>query len=111
LFSNHLPITDNQNGIRRSGQDRGGYFPGEETMTGTGTQQEIVIGVGKMMCAHCAKRVETALGRLPGVLQATVTLEKKQVAVVFDPSRTSPEEMEKAITGAGYQFLGIVTGA
>jgi len=80
-------------------------------MTGTAAEQKIVISVGKMMCAHCAKRVETALGRLPGVSRATVTLEKKQVAVVFDPSIASPDEMEKAITGAGYQYLGIVTGA
>lgn len=80
-------------------------------MTGTATEQEIVISVGKMMCAHCAKRVETALGRLPGVSRATVTLEKKQVTVVFDPLQVSLEEMENAITGAGYQFLGVVTGA
>jgi Cu+-exporting ATPase len=81
------------------------------TTTDKTAQQKIVIGVGKMMCAHCAKRVETALGRLPGVSRVTVALEKKQVAVVFDPSLASPEEMEKAITGAGYQYLGIVTGA
>ncbi len=80
------------------------------TATDTAAQQEIVIGVGKMMCAHCAKRVETALGRLPGVFRATVTLEKNQVTIVFDPSLTSPADMEKAVTGAGYQYLGIVTG-
>lgn len=81
-------------------------------MTGNTTAtKEIVISIGKMMCAHCAQRVETVLGRLPGVARATVTLEKKQVTVVFDPSLTSPEEMEKAISGAGYQYLGIVSGA
>jgi len=77
-------------------------------MTGNTTAtQEIVIAIGGMMCAHCAKRVETVLGRLPGVTRATVTLEKKQVAVVYDPALTSKDEMKNAITGAGYQYLGV----
>jgi len=78
-------------------------------MTGTTTAtKEIVIAIGGMMCAHCAKRVETVLGRLPGVARATVTLEKKQVAVVYDPLLTSTDEMKNAITGAGYQYLGVL---
>ena len=78
----------------------------EPGSAGTAAMREIVINIGGMMCDHCVKRIETALGRLPGVARATVSLEKKQVAVVFDPSLSSPNDMKKAIVGAGYQYLG-----
>ncbi|MFA6363668.1 heavy-metal-associated domain-containing protein [Methanoregula sp.] len=84
-------------------QERNKPEPGS---AGTAAMKEIVINVGGMMCGHCIKRTEAALGRLPGVTRATVSLEKKQVAVVFDPSRSSPDDMKKAIVGAGYQYLG-----
>lgn len=77
-------------------------------MTGnTAETKEIVIRVGGMMCMHCVKRMEGALGRLPGFVRATANLEKQQVTVVFDPTRVSHEDMKKAVEGAGYRFLGV----
>ncbi|MFA5237306.1 MAG: heavy metal-associated domain-containing protein [Methanoregula sp.] len=73
---------------------------------GTAATKEVVIKIGGMMCAHCVKRTETVIGKLPGVTRATVSLEKKEACVVFDPSLSSPDDMRKAIENAGYKYLG-----
>lgn len=64
---------------------------------------ENVIKVEGMMCVHCKARVEHVCKEIPGVSDAVVDLEKKQVSVTGD---ASVDALKKAITDAGYEVVG-----
>ncbi|MGH9489244.1 MAG: heavy metal translocating P-type ATPase [Terriglobales bacterium] len=63
---------------------------------------EATVPVTGMTCASCARRVERALGRLPGVARAHVNYATEQATVAFDPSRAGLREMVREIHNAGY---------
>ena len=48
---------------------------------------EIRFGVGGMTCANCSARVERALRRLPGVLEANVNLATEEASLRYLPDR------------------------
>jgi len=60
------------------------------------------IGVGGMTCANCSNRVERALRKTPGVLEATVNLATERATVRYFPATVSPEDLGRAIEEAGY---------
>ena len=62
----------------------------------------MIIHVKGMMCPHCKARVESVCKELPGVTDAVVDLEKKQVTVTGSASR---EAISEAITMAGYEVV------
>jgi cation transport ATPase len=65
-------------------------------------QMETVIFVEGMMCTHCKARVESVCKAVPGVTDAVVDLEKKQVTVTGSAGVAA---LEKAITDAGYAVI------
>jgi len=67
--------------------------------------EKTLLKVGGMSCGHCKASVEKALKALPGVVEALVNLEAQEVAVEFDSTKVSVEEMKKAITEDGYEIL------
>ena len=64
---------------------------------------ETVIKVNGMMCTHCQARVETVCKAVPGVVNAVVDLQQKQVTVTGEASL---DALHKAITDAGYEVVG-----
>ncbi|HJP34899.1 MAG TPA: heavy metal-associated domain-containing protein, partial [Gammaproteobacteria bacterium] len=42
--------------------------------------EQIIVGVGGMSCAACVRRLEIALGKVPGVLDADVNLATETAA-------------------------------
>jgi Cu+-exporting ATPase len=56
-----------------------------------------------MTCAACVRRVETAIGRVPGVSTSEINFPLSQAHVVFDPVATSLREVAAAIRAAGYE--------
>ncbi|MBN1195208.1 MAG: heavy metal translocating P-type ATPase [Methanomicrobiaceae archaeon] len=68
---------------------------------------QVTIKVGGMTCATCVMTVEKALGKLEGVISATVNLGSERAYVVYNPRVTTVGEMRAAIEGAGYRYLGI----
>ena len=58
--------------------------------------------VPDMSCGHCKAAVEAELNKLPGVENSDADLEKSTVAVRFDESRVSIEQLKGAIEEAGY---------
>ena len=62
-----------------------------------------VLKVNGMTCGGCVRSVTNVLKALPGVAGADVSLEKSQANVTFDPTRTSPGALRKAIEDAGYE--------
>nr|WP_122012895.1 heavy metal translocating P-type ATPase [Maliibacterium massiliense] len=74
----------------------------QRTEKGAMTMTKTVI-IDGMMCAHCAGRVEQALGALEGIT-AKVDLEAKCATVTGD---ASDEALRKAVTDAGYTVVEI----
>lgn len=77
---------------------------------------ELVLGVGGMTCASCAVRVERALQKLPGVIEATVNLATGSASIRYLDGALTESEIAKAITDTGYEVQpradgGLVTGA
>jgi Cu+-exporting ATPase len=90
--------------------------PGEERST--------ELAISGMTCASCVRRVERALGRVPGVSAASVNLATEHAIVTFDPAAdvsAEPADLIAAVERAGYgaesvarealSSAGIETGA
>ncbi len=71
-----------------------GYVPREA---------HLALGIGGMTCANCSARVERVLGRLPGVIEATVNLATEQAQVRYLPAMLTPDAIAAAARGAGYE--------
>ncbi len=63
-----------------------------------------VIGleVSGMTCGMCVEHVTYALEKVPGVSAAEVTLAPPRARVRYDPARTSPDALVRAVRSAGY---------
>ena len=72
-----------------------GYEPIKEELT-----METVIKVNGMMCPHCKARVEQVCKAVPGVADAVVDLQAKNVTVTGEADVAA---LKKAITDAGYE--------
>src|SRR5262245_54306404 len=65
-------------------------------------KQSVELGIGGMTCASCARRVERALSRTPGVLAANVNLATEYATVIFDPTTAGDAQLIAAVERAGY---------
>jgi Cu+-exporting ATPase len=81
---------------------RMGYTPVVETLE---------MGIGGMSCASCVARVEKALAKVPGVIEAGVNLATEKATVSFLPEMTGPDRLEEAVRKAGYEPTRAAAGA
>jgi copper chaperone len=58
--------------------------------------------VPEMSCGHCKAAVEGELNKLSGVESSSADIEKGTVAVRYDESRASTEQLKGVIEEAGY---------
>jgi len=65
--------------------------------------EEIEFPVRGMSCASCVGRVERALAKLPGVLEARVNLASESARVRYLPATTGLAEFRRRIAEAGYE--------
>jgi P-type Cu+ transporter len=73
-----------------------------ETMDEKERLARITIPVTGMTCAACVRRVERAIEKVPGVLEASVNLATKKATVGYLAGEVEPRELEGAVEGAGY---------
>lgn len=66
----------------------------------------ITVSVGGMSCASCVKAVEDSLNSLPGV-DASINFATETAKVIFDPAKTTVDQLKTAITDAGYEVISI----
>ncbi len=71
------------------------------------TRAEVTIPIGGMTCAACSSRVEKTLGRLEGVLSASVNLATEKATVTYDPRQIRLSMLRQAIAKAGYEPLEV----
>ena len=74
-------------------------------MTNKTENTQKIFPVLGMSCAACAARVDKTLNHQEGVLRAAVNYAAATVTVEYDPRRTSPEVLRKAVQEAGYDLL------
>ncbi|WP_407425100.1 metal-transporting ATPase [Treponema sp.] len=68
-------------------------------------KMEKTIKVEGMMCSHCEKHVKDALEKIDGVKLALPSHEQGEVKLELSKEVAS-SEFEKAVTEAGYKFIG-----
>lgn len=61
------------------------------------------LKVEGMTCRMCPRVVEKALERTEGVKEADVSYKDKVAVVEYDPDKTSPRGLIKAVEEAGYR--------
>ena len=61
------------------------------------------IGIGGMTCASCVGRVERALKKVGGVLDATVNLATESARIVYNGDAHMPARLRRAVRDAGYE--------
>ncbi|MCE5360178.1 heavy metal translocating P-type ATPase [Candidatus Igneacidithiobacillus taiwanensis] len=64
--------------------------------------RELDLAVQGMSCASCVGRVERALRRSSGVLEATVNLATERAHLRYLPAMTDPQRIAAAVAAAGY---------
>jgi Cu+-exporting ATPase len=67
--------------------------------------RETSFGVTGMTCASCVGRVERALEKVPGVLDANVNLANEKATVRYLAGEVQLLDLEKAAEGAGYDVI------
>lgn len=60
-----------------------------------------IFAVSGMMCGHCKARVEGALCALDGVASAEGNLDDKTVAVTYDATKVTLQQMQEAVANCG----------
>jgi periplasmic mercuric ion binding protein len=53
-------------------------------------------------CEQCKKRIEETMAFEPGVKNSVLDLKTKQVTVVYNPKKTSPDKIRAALSKVGY---------
>jgi len=63
----------------------------------------VTLKVEGLSCGGCVASVTRVLTALPGVSDATVSLQGGTAQVSFDEARTNPAALRAAIESAGYE--------
>ena len=64
--------------------------------------QTELLKVTGMTCGGCTSKVTKALKALPGVGDVSVSLAVGEATVLYDEARTSPDQIKRAVTSAGF---------
>ena len=67
--------------------------------------KEVTIRIAGMSCASCASRVETNLRGVRGVQDVHVNFAAAKAFVRYRAAETTEEDLERAITEAGYRVV------
>ena len=65
--------------------------------------ETIEFKISGMSCTGCEHHVRTEINKLKGIVEAKVSYEKGNVIVKFDNSKTTIDDIEKAINSTGYK--------
>jgi len=65
--------------------------------------EKITMKLRGMHCASCASSIETMTRSLNGVASSNVNFAIEQIAIDYNPQKTSPDAIKKAIANLGYE--------
>ena len=64
------------------------------------------LSVPDISCDHCRRTIETALGRLRGVREATVDVGARTVQITYDETAVGPATIRATLADEGYEVAG-----
>jgi len=64
-----------------------------------------IVGISGMTCAACAKRIERVVGKLEGVVQASVNFAAEKLSVEYDAQKVSLDKIKETVKDAGYGIV------
>jgi copper chaperone len=64
--------------------------------------ETVELKVGGMDCQGCVQSVTRMLSGVPGVEKVDVSLEEGRARVTYDPAKSGPAQLKRAIERAGY---------
>ena len=67
--------------------------------------ERVSLPIQGMSCAACVRRVQEALNRVDGVLQAEVNLATERASVSFVPGQATVQDLVRAVERAGYRVI------
>ena len=67
------------------------------------TMEKIIMKLRGLHCASCASSIETMTRSLTGVASSNVNFAIEQIAIDYNPQKTSPDAIQKAIANLGYE--------
>lgn len=73
-------------------------------------EREIIVPIGGMTCASCAKTIEKSIKKLDGVKEVSVNFATEKAKVIYDPEKVRLSQIKDAVAKAGYKALEIETG-
>ncbi|MFD1571658.1 cation transporter, partial [Halorubrum laminariae] len=98
-----------------SDADRGheGHPDADGTDADTGGRRELTarLAIPEMDCPSCARKVDSSLGRVDGVVNVDLNPTTGTAAVTYDADRTDEAAVVAAIEAAGYEVSGGRRGA
>jgi copper chaperone len=65
----------------------------------------LTLNVTGMTCGGCENAVKRGLARLDGVAEVTASHAESRVAVTYDATRVTPEEIKARIGAMGYRVV------
>lgn len=74
------------------------------------SMREVLMPISGMTCASCAKAVERAVNKLPGIKEVNVNFATEKAKVVYEPSSARISQIKDAISKAGYKAMDVETG-
>ena len=70
--------------------------------------QTVNFDVQGMTCAGCEESIKHAVNELEGIVNVNASYEKASAEVEFDNTKTTKEQIEKAINSTGYKVINKV---
>ncbi len=67
--------------------------------------ETVTLSVQGMSCAACVRRVQTALSKVPGVMEASVNFAAERATVQFASGAVTVGDLSRAVEGAGYRLI------
>ncbi|MDR6763660.1 copper chaperone CopZ [Flavobacterium sp. 2755] len=81
------------------------FYPNTEKkilVSNKSSSQKVEFTISGMTCASCEKHVNHEVNKLIGIINSTVNYTNGNAIVEFDNSKTTINEIEKAINSTGY---------
>ena len=72
----------------------------------SGAGERVDLPITGMTCAACARRIETKLGKAPGVRKAGVNFATARATVEFDPRESDTRSLIQVVEDTGYGVAG-----
>lgn len=64
--------------------------------------QRVILAIRGTYCESCERTITVMLKRTPGVLSASVSVDRGEAVVLYDPARTAPAKLAAVVEQLGY---------